>query len=88
MRESDMSEFHRYGKSWDEKRRMLREKLRLVRGGKSSDGVQLDRSQLNDDPFLREHYLGNTRRRREDAPLNEQLRFFLFGYRETPPEAG
>lgn len=79
-----MSELHRYGSDLDERRKLLKENLRVIRGGKDNETNMLDRTQLDSDPFLREHYL--VKPKKNDVPLNEQLKFFLFGL--TPPEAG
>jgi hypothetical protein len=87
-----MNELHHYGTEQEERRRMMRQHLRVIQGGKATAVTapnaqnSFDRTQLESDPFLREHYLGKPKV--NQVPLNEQLKFFLFGMkRENPQDA-
>jgi hypothetical protein len=49
-----MDDFHPYN-------RERRQSFRIIKGGKDTPTLRLDRTQLDGDPFLREHYLGQSK---------------------------
>lgn len=85
-----MEEMRNFNLTPAERKKMVRKSLRVIRGGKDISFPNLDTAGLEEDPFLREHYLGNHHAVQSTQPsrFQEGLRYFLFGYKETPPEAG
>ncbi len=75
----------------NDRKSRVRRTLRLIKGGKDLSLPQVDKSALDEDPFLREHFLGRRKAQSQVSrnPLENGLRYFLFGsLTETPPEAG
>jgi hypothetical protein len=66
-------------------REEVRKSLRVVQGGKSLWPTRLDTEALENDPFLREHYLEG--RRRPSSFTDSWKSFFMGTFDDLGPEA-
>jgi hypothetical protein len=61
---ADSRNFNFFSTDGNKRRENLRKSLKLIRGGKQSEPT-IDSQDLNNDPFLREHYLEGRNKQNE-----------------------